>query len=77
MTIFILCISIFILTLFRCELAHCTNATKDPLEAGIDYEWAFRNGQDKNRYLFKDHERVSIGQTITYVCKTGYYRLII
>ena len=59
---------------FRCELAHCTNATQDPLAAGIDYDWAYRHGQTWNTYKFQEHERVSIGQTITYVCKNGYYR---
>ncbi len=68
---------LYCVIILRCELAHCTNATQDPLAAGIDYQWAYRNGQHLNRYNFQPHERISIGQTITYVCQHGYYRLII
>ena len=57
------------LTTCRCVVAFCTNATQESLEPGIDYGSATRtNGTE---YKFLPHERVNMGDKLTYHCKKG------
>ena len=53
-------------------MAYCTNATVDPLVDGVDYGKAIH--ANSTEYKFQPHERVLIGETLTYSCKDGYYR---
>ncbi len=58
--------------MFSCVVTYCSNATTDPLAEGIDYGIAFH--ANSTEYKFQPHERVLIGEILTYTCKRGYYR---